>query len=480
MAKKNKYPRLSGQQTDPGYTARKKNSKQQTSWLAWIGVSMVLILMLLAVTLPIWIPLARFIVPDRYIAAYAPEWINEIMFASDADAVIPAANLDAEEAEALLQITPTLAPQASPTAAATIAAIADEQPSRADQMQPIVPTPTPAYIGVGVTTDTEGGEGGIANYSRADLYLEGFTHTYQGWNNCGPASITTLLSYWNFDTTQTQAANYLKPDPEDRNVRPDELAGYVRSLGFGTIIRVNGDIELIKDLLDAGFPVLVEKGFDPEPDELGWMGHYLVLTGYSNAAQEFYAMDSYLGPDRSISYHQLDKFWRHFNRLYLVPHAPAQYEAVANIIGDDVNDTTMWTNSIARAQSELNYDQNDPFGWYNLGASLYNLGRYEEAETAFDQARELGLPWRMLWYQYEPYQTYLEVGGERLQDVVFLADNVIANNIYSEEAYYFKGLAYLQQGETNRARNMFNTALKYNANYAAAQQALQTASQAGG
>lgn len=477
MAKKQDFPELSSQ-TKQGPMARKRR-KRRASPIAWIGVSFVLLSLLVLVTLPIWIPLVRYIIPDRYIASYAPEWVSDIAFAADADAVIPATSLDTEGAELLLQVTPTLSALPTATPAPDVAQ-AEELPSRADEALAARPTPTPAYIGTGNETINNGGEGGIADYSQADLNLVGFTHTYQGWNNCGPASIITLLSYWNFEQTQTDAVNFLKTDPEDRNVRPDEIAAYVQSIGFGATVRVNGDIELLKSLLDAGFPVMIEKGFDPEPDELGWMGHYLVLTGYSDTAQEFYAMDSYLGPDRSISYHQTDKFWRHFNRLYIVPHAPEQAGAVANIIGADTDDTTMWTNSLVRAQSELNFDQSDAFGWYNLGASLYNLGRYEEAETAFDQARELGIPWRMLWYQYEPYQTYLEVGGDRLQDVIFLADDVIANNIYSEEAYYFKGLAYLQQGESTRARNMFNNALKYNANYQAARDALNSIEQVGG
>jgi len=486
MGKKNRsLPQLTGtkrgsqhrddwqaSQYDPGFTARKRRRKQSLP-VAWILVSFVLIGLMFLVTSPLWMPLIRFVVPDRYIATYAPEWAAEMILVSEGiDAVLPADNVNTEGADDLLSLAPTEAMGTQPDNNGNALAGQSTQPTEV----PFTPTalPTPAYLYSNPEDELE--EGGEADFSTADVHLTGFTHTYQGWNNCGPASITTLLSYWGFETTQTDAVNYLKTDPEDRNVRPDELAAYVESLGYGATVRVDGDLGLLKSLLEAGFPVMVEKGFDPEPDRLGWMGHYLVLTGYSDTAEEFYSMDSYLGPNRTIKYATLDKFWRHFNRLYIVPYRPDQEELLASLIGDDWDDTTMWNNAAATARRELNFDSEDPFGWYNLGASFMELGRIQEAETAFDQAREIGIPWRMLWYQYEPYETYLEVG--RYEDVIRLADNVIANNVYSEEAYYFKGLAFEEQGNTSAARNQFNNALKYNRNYAAAQNAL-TALEAG-
>ena len=44
---------------------------------------------------------------------------------------------------------------------------------------------------------------------------------------------------------------------------------------------------------------------------------------------------------------------------------------------------------------------------------------YQAAAQAYDQAREIGLPPRMLWYQHRPYIAYDKVG--RYQDVLDLA-----------------------------------------------------------
>ncbi|MCA9936359.1 MAG: hypothetical protein KC415_20640, partial [Anaerolineales bacterium] len=52
----------------------------------------------------------------------------------------------------------------------------------------------------------------------ASVILEGVPSEVQGFNNCGPANLTIVLDYHGDDTTQEEAAAYLKPNKEDRNV----------------------------------------------------------------------------------------------------------------------------------------------------------------------------------------------------------------------------------------------------------------------
>jgi len=84
--------------------------------------------------------------------------------------------------------------------------------------------------------------------------LPGFTHQWQTWNNCGPSTITMNLSYYDRPETQVEAAQFLKPNQADKNVSPDELAAYARSLGFEATTRVGGDLELLKQLLSNDLP----------------------------------------------------------------------------------------------------------------------------------------------------------------------------------------------------------------------------------
>jgi len=48
------------------------------------------------------------------------------------------------------------------------------------------------------------------------------------------------------------------------------------------------------------------------------MGHYETISGYDDNTQTIYTYDSYLGPGQARSYAEMDIWWRHFNRAYIV------------------------------------------------------------------------------------------------------------------------------------------------------------------
>ena len=58
--------------------------------------------------------------------------------------------------------------------------------------------------------------------------LGGIRHYWQTWNNCGPATFTMNLSYYGLPVTQAEAAKVLKPNKDDKNVSPDQMAAYAR------------------------------------------------------------------------------------------------------------------------------------------------------------------------------------------------------------------------------------------------------------
>jgi tetratricopeptide (TPR) repeat protein len=130
----------------------------------------------------------------------------------------------------------------------------------------------------------------------------------------------------------------------------------------------------------------------------------------------------------------------------------------------------MWQRSLERAQAEAAANPGDPFAWFNLGSSLVAQGRYAEAASAFDQARVIGLPWRMLWYQFEPFRAYHEAG--RHAELLALADSVIATAGNIEETYFWRGRALQALGDSDAARQAYRRAAELNSNYAEAQQAL--------
>ena len=296
--------------------------------------------------------------------------------------------------------------------------------------------------------------------------LRGFKHEYQLWNNCGPATLAMMLGYFGRADTQAEIAASTKPNPDDRNVTPDELVAYATRAGLRARVRVNGMTDELKMFLSNEIPVIVETELVTQPQ--GWMGHYRLLIGYD--ATQFNTLDSYQGANVKISEADLDAAWRAFNRLYIVIYSDEQAARVRAIIGDAEDDKTMYTQAVARAREEIAANSQDAFAQFNLGSSLVGLKRYAEAAVAFDRARQLGLPWRMMWYQTEPYEAYWRVG--RNDEVIALADAVLSRADMLEEAHYYKGLALRALKRENDARREFELALQFNKNFRAAANAL--------
>ena len=116
---------------------------------------------------------------------------------------------------------------------------------------------------------------------------------------------------------QAQAAAFLKPNADDKNVGPDELVAFARSVGLQADYRVGGDLERLKLLLANGVPVVAEMWFTPRPND--GMGHYRLLVGYDDVPGRFIAYDSYDQPGVNVPlpYGPFDADWRVFNRTYI-------------------------------------------------------------------------------------------------------------------------------------------------------------------
>jgi len=301
--------------------------------------------------------------------------------------------------------------------------------------------------------------------------LTGFTHEYQRFNNCGPAILSMSLSYWGWDGSQYETADWLKPDPADKNVRPDELVDFITTqTGLTTAYRAGGDLDVLKRLISKGYPVIVEKGFWVD-EARGWMGHYLLLNGYDDAVQSFTTQDSFRGPDQLVSYDAMDADWQAFNRLFLVPYPPENESDVMALLGSYADQAASFEIALETAQNEVILDPANSFPWHNLGTNLNYFGDYANAAAAFDEARTVGLPWRMLWYQTGPYRAYYNAG--RYFEVITLATGMLSNTPGLEESYFWRGWAQNAAGNTTAAVSDFNQALAVNENFEDARAALE-------
>ncbi len=306
----------------------------------------------------------------------------------------------------------------------------------------------------------------------------------QSFNNCGPANLTQVLNWYGSDITQDEIAAYLKPNSEDRNVSPWQIADYVNEQTYGEFkatAHSGGTQELIKELITAGYPVVIEKGY--ELPSSGWWGHYLTVYAYDDTLGQFMTQDSYLGPwdasGRPASYEEVAEYWPQFNNTFYVVFRPEQEAEVMEIIGPELADKiSMWQKVAQDAQAIVEENPDDVFSWFNLGTALTRLGEnvtegnaeyYQAAAQAFDRAREIGLPPRMLWYQHRPYIAYDKVG--RYQDVLDLANATLetqgGRNV--EETYLYKGHTLAALGDLYGAKEAYLSALAVNENFYPAQ-----------
>jgi len=305
----------------------------------------------------------------------------------------------------------------------------------------------------------------------------------QGINNCGPATLAMTLRMYGWQGDQYDIAKIIKPVPQDRNVNPDELryfvlneAGWLRAE-----YRVAGNLDVIKQLLNANYPVLIEEASTlPLQDANGpnddlWDAHYLLITGYdSTGGGTVTAQDPLRGPDKKIAYDQLMKDWKPFNYLYMVIYLPQDEAEVKSILGVNWDPDMNRQNALSIAQAATAANDKDAFAWFNLGSSLVYFGRYTEAAQAFDQAFTIGLPQRMTRYQFFPFFAYYNTGQiDYLLTITELTYKPINGN-YAEEALLWHGYGLLSKGDRTGALADWNKALKVHSDYCDAEKAINT------
>jgi hypothetical protein len=320
------------------------------------------------------------------------------------------------------------------------------------------------------------------------------------WNYCGPANLTMALNFWGWKGDRDDVARVVKPgfnDPNkdfisrgrlDLNVMPYEMAGFVSDYtDYSMLIRHGGEINVLKDLIAAGFPPVIEKGYY-EIDTQGkrtWMGHYLFVTGYDDSQGVFIVQDAYYldkeSPRKNLQV-KFDVFvegWRAFDYLFMVVYPPDREQNIYNVLGNWGDPTWSDEHALTLAETDITTlkDIDSFFAWFNKGTSDVQLQKYNEAASAYDQAFSIyaGLkqdnnyrPYRMVWYQTGPYWAYFYTG--RYQDVINLANVTLSTPSTGptlEESLYWRAMAAYALGDTASAFNDMRETVRLNPNFSA-------------
>ena len=434
----------------------------------WLMIITVVILLIGVVSLPpIW---SRVTYHSREVYRTVKYWIKP-----PSQAVFVPSTLD--DATAVTSVsapvtvnTPTPTPTAQPTALPT--GLTPEPTFT------LIPTPTLTPIVL-----------------PASVLLKGISCERQFMNNCGPATLSMNLSYYDWGKDQIAAGAVLRPNDVDVNTMPYELVDFVNEhTAWRALWRNGGDLQTIRTLLNAGFPVMIEKSFEPFTlRNEGWMGHYNLVVGYDDEREILTVHDSYLmsyppwgleiPPEQyntfigfDFSYKQLEQDWRAFNFVFIVVYPPERENDVLAALGPLTTEEEANQIAYDRAIEETTSltDVRDKFfAWFNVGTSLVGLQNYTDAATAYDTAFTIYpdieakyRPYRMLWYEIGPYPAYYY--SERYQDVITLANQTlgyIAQPVL-EESYYWRALSYYALGDTTRAVADLRSSLFYHPGYA--------------
>ncbi len=298
-------------------------------------------------------------------------------------------------------------------------------------------------------------------------------------NNCGPAALSMMLHMYGWSGSQKDISDVIKPVTGDRNVNPDELTYWVRNYAGWLRIdyRVGGDLETLKRLLAAKYPVIIEGTTSLNPDDSGWpdddlwAAHYLLLTGYDDSTQTFIAQDAYKGPDKVIPYEQLLSEWEPFNYMFMFLYLPNEEEELKTLLGSNWDKDINRQHALDMAQAATVKNPSDAFAWFNLGSNYVYFEKYTEANQAYDKARQIGLPQRMFRYQFGPFIANFQ--ANRNDDLLALTNYALERTDMSEETWLWHGWALYRSGDTKGAIENWRKALSVHPGYQDALYALQ-------
>ena len=151
-------------------------------------------------------------------------------------------------------------------------------------------------------------------------------HVSQTYNNCGPASIVSVLKYYGLQVGQAQVAQVLRP--AGGYMQAGVIPPFVERYGLKATRFRNGSLENIRQLTAAGIPVIVLQWMN----RVGGIPHFRVVRGYDDRTGLMWLSDPIYGPNVYVKYADFELLWTLAGQEFVPIYRPGQAALVGRIL----------------------------------------------------------------------------------------------------------------------------------------------------
>lgn len=157
-------------------------------------------------------------------------------------------------------------------------------------------------------------------------YLAAVGHVAQTYNNCGPAAIVAVLSYYGVRVSQGEVAGVLRPN--GGYMLAGVIPPFVTRYGLRATRFRNGSLEHLRQLAAAGIPVIVLQWMNRP----GGIPHFRVVRGYDDAAGLVWLSDPIYGANVYVKYADFERLWTLAGQEFVPVYRPQQTALVGRIL----------------------------------------------------------------------------------------------------------------------------------------------------
>lgn len=159
------------------------------------------------------------------------------------------------------------------------------------------------------------------------LTLQGLPLVRQTYNACGPASVAMALGYYGVEVPLEGVSRATRATPTSY-MRSEAIAPFVRRYGLDATRVRHANINTVRWLLAAGYPVIVLQWLR----QPGQIPHFRVVRAFDDGAGRFVLNDPLLGAVQ-VSYADFTTLWSLYGQELIVVHPPTDGARVARLAG---------------------------------------------------------------------------------------------------------------------------------------------------